>query len=464
MVVPRNESIPQLPLFFHPQKPVIVGFDAPEISSDGGFLLLRELDDALGLTAGFAAYLPDDRDPVRVVHDRHEQARQRIFQIAQGYEDCNDADRLRHDPLLKAVSDRLPQDPTGLSSQPTLSRFENAVNRRSLGRLVRWFERTYIDTLAQDKDVVILDIDATDDPTHGQQQLTFFHGYYDHYMYHPLMVYDGETGDLITVILRPGNRHASRGALGTLRRLIRKIRKRCPQAAIVVRGDSGFCVPKMLRGLERLDATLGNVDYLLGIAKNSRLGRALEPTMAEVRERQQGTQKEVRYTGFSYAARSWDRSRWVIGKAEVSWKGDNPRYVITTLRGFEPEAIYRAYCERGRCENWIKDFKNALKADRLSCSSFAANFLRLLLHAVAYRLMHTLRRLIAPHSEKLGKAQFDTLRLNLLRVAVQVTESVRRIVVRLPRAFPEAPLFRNLAARLALLPPARSATGPAAPS
>lgn len=455
MAAPNTECIPQLTLPFHPRVPIVVRFDAPEISSDAGLLLDRQVDDELGLSAGFAACLPDDRDPERVLHSRQEQARQRIYQIVQGYEDCNDADRLRHDPVLKAVCDRLPLD-AGLSSQPTLSRFENAVGRRTLCRLVRWFERSYVKTLPRNKQVVILDIDATDDETHGQQQLTFFHGYYDHYMYHPLLVYDGESGNLITAILRPGNRHASRGAMGTLRRLIRKIRQRCPEAAIVVRGDSGFCVPKVLAGLERLDQKMGMIDYLFGIAKNSRLGQALEPTMERARARQTGTEKAVLYTSFHYAAHSWDRSRWVIGKAEVNRLGDNPRYLITTLREFEPEMIYRAYCERGRCELWIKDFKNALCAERLSCSRFAANFFRLLLHAAAYRLMHALRERVAPLSQKLGRAQFDTLRLRLLRVAAQVTQTTRRVLLRLPTVFPEATVFRQLAASLASAPPAPS--------
>ena len=201
---------------------------------------------------------------------------------------------------------------------------------------------------------------------------------------------------------------------------------------------------------------MGGIDYVFGIAKNSRLGQALEPTMEQARARQRGGEKEVLYTSFEYAARSWDRSRWVIGKAEVTRLGDNPRYLITTLRGFEPEMIYHAYCERGRCELWIKDFKNALCADRLSCSRFVANFFRLLLHAAAYRLMHALRERVAPLSQQLGRAQFDTLRLRLLRVAAQVTQSTRRIRVRLPKAFPDVVLFRRLAASLADMPAAPS--------
>ena len=268
------------------------------------------------------------------------------------------------------------------------------------------------------------------------------------------MVYDGDTGDLITAILRPGNRHASRGAKGLLRRLILKIRKRCPQAAIVVRGDSGFCVPEVLRGLERLDLELGDVDYLFGIAKNPRLLRLLEPAMTQAQEQQVGHSKGVVFTSFAYAARSWPRSRRVIGKAEHNWLGPNPRFLLTSIEGFEPEMLYRAYCERGRCELWIKDFKNAMAADRLSCSSFQANFFRLLLHATAYQLMHALRRRLAPISAKLGRAQFDTLRLKLLRVSAEVKQTVRRIRVRLSKAFPQAAVFREVAVRLAAEPAA----------
>ena len=453
MTTPNPECIPQLTLTFHPDLPIVVRFDAPEISSDAGVLLQRQVDDALGLTAGFAACLPDDRDPQRVVHDRREQSRQRIYQIAQGYEDCNDADRLRHDPLLKSACDQVPED-DGLSSQPTLSRFENAFDWRTLGRLVQWFETSYLEVLPSETDVVILDIDATDDETHGRQQLSFFHGYYDHYMYHPLLVYDGLSGNLVTALLRPGNHHANRNALGTLRRVIRKIRKRLPTASIVVRGDSAFCSPKILKGLEKLNRKYGDIDYLFGIAKNSRLGRKLEPLMEKVRLRQVGSQKETQFTHFAYAARSWDRERWVIGKAEVNRLGDNPRYLITSIRGFEPEMLYRAYCERGRCELWIKDFKNALSADRLSCSRFLANSFRLLLHAAAYRLMHAMRENVRPLSDTLGRSQFDTLRLKILRVAAQVTQTKRRILVRLPRAFPDAEVFGQLATRLAQVPPA----------
>lgn len=448
MTAPKTQCTPQVPLPFHPQLPVVVQFDAPEISSNGGALLLRQIDDVLGLTAELAACLPDDRDPARVIHSRQEQARQRVFQIALGYSDCNDADRLRLDPLLNTVCDRTPKDPQGLSSQPTLSRLENSVTGSALRRILNRMANSYVASLARETEVVILDIDATDDATHGAQQLSFFHGYYDHHMYHPVLVFDGESGQLITAVLRPGNTHASRGARAILRRLIRKIRRRLPQAAIVVRADSGFCVPKVVNELERLDAKLGNVDYLLGIARNPVLERHLEPTMQEAQRRQVGKQQVILFTSFDYAAKTWPRRRRVIGKADYSWRGRNPRFVVTSLKEIPPEDLYRAYCERGQCENRIKDFKNALLGDRLSCSSFRANFFRLLLHATAYRLMHALRQRLRPLCATSGKAQFDTLRLRLLKVAAVVKESARRILVQLPEAFPEVRTFHDLLLRL----------------
>lgn len=444
-----TECIAQQTLPFHCRLPVVVRYDAPETSSNGGALLLRQMDEQLRLTEGLARCLSDDRDPSRVRHDRHEQVRQRVFQIALGYEDGNDADTLRQDPLLKTVCERTPNDTEGLSSQPTLSRFENAVHGRSLKKLLSFLENSYVRSLSAEAKVVILDIDATDDETHGRQQLSFFHGYYDHHMYHPLLVYDGVSGQLITAVLRPGNTHASRGAKGVLRRLVRKIRRRCPQAAIVVRADSGFCVPRLLRELERLETRYGGVDYLFGLARNPVLVRLLEPEMQraeEIFKRRQ--EKVVRFTSFAYAAASWPHRRRVVGKAERTSLGRNPRFVLTSLEGFGAEELYRAYCERGRCENWIKDLKNALYADRLSCTRFRANFFRLLLHAAAYRLMHALRQELATISPILGRAQFDTLRLRLLRVAAQVRQSVRRVLVRLPRAFPQADVFAQLLDRL----------------
>ena len=335
-------------------------------------------------------------------HDRHEQVRQRLYQIALGYPDCNDADRLRHDPFLKSVCGCSPQA-EGLSSQPTLSRLENAVDGRTLRVLLREIEEQYVRSFTEAPEVIVLDIDSTDDPTHGQQQLSFFHGYYDQHMYHPLVIFDGERGQLVSAVLRPGNAHAARGAMGVLRRMIRRLKQRFPYVQIVVRGDSAFAVPRVLRMLEDLERELGGIAYVFGLAQNPVLLRFGAAALSGARLRFQATKQTVQhFDAFAYAAETWPQARHVSRKAEVSEHGANPRFVVTSLPEFAPALLYHAYCARGQCENFIKDFKNALQADRLSCSTFAANFFRLLEHAAAYVLFHALRTQVAPLAPQLG--------------------------------------------------------------
>ncbi len=437
----------QLALDFHRERPVVVTFDAPQTSSDGGAVLLRQVDDFLGLSGWMAQLLPDRRDPVKTQHSTQELLRQRIYQIALGYEDCNDADWLRHDPALKTACDLLPFDGGALSSQPTLSRLENSVSMRVVTQMARALIDRWVTALPDETDVVILDIDATDDETHGGQQLSFFHGYYDHHMYHPLLLFDGAGGELITAILRPGNVHAGRGAARLLRRVIRAIKHRFPSAQVVVRGDAGFSLPAIMNELERLDAELGDVDYLLGLAKNDVLLRLAAPVLEAAGQQQRASGGTVKlFSSFLYATKeTWPQPRRVVVKAEHSDKGANPRFVVTSLEGVRPDWLYHAYIQRGAAENWIKDLKNALAADRLSCCRFAANAFRLLLHSAAYVLMHALRTQLAPLAPRLATAQFDTLRLRLLKVAALVSRSARRILIRLPRAFPFATAFHDLA-------------------
>ena len=441
-----EHTVPQLTFDFYRDLPVVTTFDAPETSSDGGLLLLRSVDDCIGLSRWFAQCVPDKRNKKFVQHHRIEQVRQRVYQIALGYEDCNDATSLRADPLFKTVCERAPDDEQGLSSQPTLSRLENAVDMRAVCTLLLAFERTYVESLPADTTLVILDIDSTDDETHGHQQLSFFHGYYDHYMYHHLLVFDGE-GRLVTVLLRPGNTHASRGAAPLVARVIRAIKTRFPQAQIVVRGDSGFCVPRFIETIEALDRELGEVYYIFGCAKNPVLLRLAQPLIKLAEESYKVQHHKVRLFGdFEYAAETWPHTRHVIAKAEHSDKGANPRFVVTSIDGFEARDLYdAAYCARGQCENNIKDLKNALRSDRLSCETFVANFFRLLLHAAAYRLMYSIRERAACARPELARTQFDTLRLRLLKVAAHVTRSVRRILVRLPLAFSWANVFARVA-------------------
>lgn len=445
-----TECNTQLTLFDHPQKRIDVAFDAPQVSSDGGLLLLRQAELATRICEKLAALLPDDRDWSRIVHSRKEQITQRVFMIACGYEDCNDADSLRHDPLFKTVCDGTPRDEHGLSCQSTLSRLENLVSARVVVVAQRLFEDEYVAGLPDDTDVVVLDIDSTDDETHGQQELACFHGFYDHHMYHPLLVFD-DAGRLITFRLRAGNTHAAKLARPMLDRVIRKIKARFPRCQVVVRADSGFCVPRMLRNLEQLHDELGDVDYVLGIARNQVLERTVEEAKKLARDLYEASGRRARvFTDFFYAAGTWEVERWVVAKAEHGRLGENPRFVLSTLTDFPPGMVYRAYCGRGACELRIKDLKNALFADRLSCSRFVANAFRLCLHAAAYRLMTAVRDRVGEVNPQLGRAQFDTLRLKLLKVGALISESARRIRVRLSRSHPLATVF------MAMLQPAPS--------
>jgi hypothetical protein len=456
--VPTTACISPIEVQFQSRR-TVVSADGPRISSDGGAILLRQVDQRLGITDRMAGLLGDSRDPLRVRHSRREQLRQRVYQICLGYEDCNDANWLRHDPVLRLACDA---EDHPMSSQPTLSRFENAVTGRELNRLWRDYERSYVDELDPTTDLVVLDIDGTDDETHGNQQLSFFHGFYDHHMFHPLLVFDALSGQLMTALLRPGRAHAAKGAISILTRLIRAIRRRCHRAAILVRGDSAFAMPKLLERLEQLNAELGDVDYVIGVAKNSRLLELAEPLRSSVTEQFDDRQQFVRrFTWLSYASKSWPSKRAVICKVEHSSRGENPRFVVTTLDEFSPGLIYDvAYCARGQSENFIKDLKNALHADRLSCHRFVANAFRLLLHAIAYRLMHALRAAVArvapdvvyvsTERVQLATAQMDTLRLRLLKVAAYISSSVRRVLIRLPAAFPLAGIFFAVARELAV--------------
>jgi hypothetical protein len=446
-----TDCSPRIAFDFHPRLPIVTSFDAPESSSDGGVLLLRALDERLGLTARFAEQLPDGRDPRFVQHPRVEQLRQRVYQIALGYEDCNDATRLRNDRAFKVACDRLPEDEAGLSSQPTLSRMENAVPMSKIKPLLLDVENGFVQSLSRRRKLVVLDIDPTDDPTHGAQQLTFFHGYYDTYMYFPLLVFDGETGDLASVVLRPGNVGGARGAKGLIDRLVRAVRLRCPHAMILVRADGAFATPEFLTKLDELHEQLGEVRYVIGLPKNNVLLERLRPWMVTAQAWFEHTGKpERRFHAFEHKAGTWKHDRRVIGKAEHLADGANPRFVVTNLTE-EPEPIYLTYCGRGQAENYIKAFKNAVHGDRLSCSTFAANFFRALVHALAYRLLHALRERVQPMDKP--QMQFDTLRIRLLKVAAIITQSARRILVRLPACFPAREMFLAAARSLAWTAP-----------
>ena len=410
----------------------IVGrFDGGRLSSDGGLVLLAQLDRQWGLTERLATCLRDRRQPGKVRQPLRDLFRQRVYQIAAGYEDCNDADRLAGDPMLKLAVGRCPQSDRPLASQPTLSRFENSVSPGDLYRLsealVEFFIHSGAGGSCHGKGTprqIVLDLDATDDPTHGQQQLTFFHGYYDEYCYLPLLVFaqaDGGEQQIIAAVLRPGNVHAGHRSVAILRRIVAQLRAAWPGVRLVVRGDSGEALPEVYDWCEA-----NGVDYMIGLARNPRLMRLAEPLLQAAREEQRAGQGPVRHCHeLSYAADSWPGERRVILKAEVTDRGDNPRFVVTSCAEGSPEELYGFYAERGEMENRIKELNNDLHADRTSCHRFVANQFRLLLHAVAYLLLTLLRAALA--GTELACAQVCTLQLRVLKIGVRVEQTARRV-------------------------------------
>jgi hypothetical protein len=391
--------------------PVVAAFDAGPLTSDGGLVWLARADDQLGLSTTYAAQLRDwRRGPVR--HPLALLVRQRVLQIACGYADQDDADTLRGDPLLKLACGRRPVEDVDLASQPTLSRLENSVDRRAcyrlahaLGQLYLWErERTGVPSR------VLLDLDGTDDPTHGAQEGSAYHGYYRQHMYHPLLIDDGDTHQLITAVLRPGTAHASHGAVAVLKRLVAALRARWPTVQIAIRADSGFAVPAVYAFCER-----AQVEFTLGLAPNPRLRALAAPLVVAVAQEHQQTGAKVRRVADGqYAADSWPHPRRVVFKAEGLEQGSNLRFVVTSRADLEPLPLYDWYVDRGEAEQWIKDFKRGCAADRLSCHRFWANQFRLLLHAAAYWLLDTLRRMLV--AVGLPRLQLDTLRLRLVKI------------------------------------------------
>ena len=433
-------------------RPATVVFDQPQMTSDGGALLLKAVDEKLGLTRRLASALVDPREPGKVRHSLCDMLRQRIFGICCGYGDTNDVARIGADPMHKLLLDRDPIDGADLASQPTLSRFENDRRRVDLYRLGEALAETVIKShrrrLGGRKcKLVTLDLDPTDDPVHGQQQLSLFNRYYDSWCYLPMLAFatfnDESDQHLLAAVLRPGTAHPKIGTVALLRRLIPALREAFPSAVIRVRLDGGFCCPEVL---DYLDGQ--NVEYLIGMAKNSVLQDVAAADVALARECFAIAGQTVPVYGEQwYAAGTWDRERRVIHKAEVvALPGRKPRnnlrFVVTNMR-LTPRAVYDIYRRRGDSENRIKELKGELDLGRLSCHGFWANQLRLLLSAAAFVLMQTLRVRLARIG--LATAQVQTLRLRLLKIGGRVTRSARRYVIHLAAAHPWARQWRQAA-------------------
>ena len=433
-------------------KPVVAQFDQRQGSSDGGAILLKAADRRLQLTQALAACLVDQRQPGKVEHEVEELLAQRVYGIACGYADANDDARLSEDPVHKLLVGRDPAEGADLASQPTLCRFENAPDRKQLYRMGEALADAVIERhrrrLHGRARLITLDLDPTDDPTHGAQQLTFFNTHYDTWCYLPVMGFVSFNGEqeqyLVTAVLRPGNAPASAGATGILWRLLKRLWEAFPKARVRVRLDGGFAEPQVLAFLDAM-----GVEYVVAMAKNAVLNRLAEPQMEEARQlSQESGQTEHVYGEGRYAAQSWATERRVIFKAEVvrheeKDPKDNPRFVITNLK-HNPQWIYeQVYCARGDIENRLKELHQGLEIDRTSCTKFWANQFRVWMTAAAYVLMQELR-LRAARTE-CARAQVWTLRERLLKLGARVVVSVRRVVIHLPVSFPFLSSFRQIA-------------------
>lgn len=424
------------------EKPVVAQFDQPHGSSDGGAMLLKACDERLCLTERIAACFPDERQPGKVKHTLHDLVRQRVFAIACGYADGNDAARLANDPMHKMLVDRDPLDGAALASQPTLSRFENAPGPKVLYRMGETLADAVIKRQRRahrKAKRITVELDPTDDPTHGAQQLTLFNGHYDTWCYLPVagfIRFDEQPEQyLFTYVLRGGRAPAKQGAIGILKRVFARLHENFPKARLRVRLDGGFAGPEMFDFLEG-----ERVEYIIAMAANSVLNALAEPAMRRARALSaKSGQTEHLYTECRYAAGSWGIKRRVIIKAEVvqapgSAPRDNPRYVVTNLSAGPKHLYENVYCQRGEIENRIKELHHGLEIDRTSCTHFWANQLRVLLTAAAYVLMQELRAAAA--GTDCARAQVSTLRERLLKLGAWVERSVRRIVLHLPQHAP----------------------------
>jgi hypothetical protein len=462
---------------FWSELPIIVEPSDAQLSSDAGLLPLRQFDEQIGLTRRFVQALNDPRVPELCNHTFLEMVHSRIFGILAGYEDQNDHDALRHDPIFKLVADRSPQAEP-LASQPTLSRFENAIDIASLKRLRDCFIDEFIASFVVSPKHLTFDLDAVDDPTHGEQQLALFHGYFDQYQYFPIFITCAQNDQTVMLSLRPGSMHAALGADADLEYLVHRLRRAWPGVHIHVRGDAGCGVPWMYAVCERL-----SLDYTFGISANAVLKRASESLVNQAVAQFEATKESQRlFDAFWYRAGTWSTPRWVIVKAEANAQGTNRRFIVTNRPGARvmPLAAYEDYAARGEAENRNKELKCDLHIDRTSDHRFMANFFRLYLHAAANNLLVRLRRAFASpppapaftildpatdpavptealegksrrryfsqrrQADPLGEGQPCTWRSLLIKVAAAVTVSSRRVVVRLSASWPYLDWYHRL--------------------
>jgi hypothetical protein len=478
------QSAWQLSFGFLGTKPIFVEPVEESLTTDAGLLPIREFDEQFQLTARFAAALDDPRHLAFVDHPFQEMTRSRIYGILAGYADQNDHDQLRHDPVFKLLAGRQPSDDP-LASQPTLSRFENAISVPALQRLRDMLIDQFLDSFQEPPRRLTFDIDTFDDPTHGQQQLTFFHGYYDQYQYQPRLITCAQNDLVVMMCLLYGSAHAALGADDDVKYLVGRVRQKWPDVVIEIRGDSGMAVPAMYEECERL-----RVEYTFGLGMNSVLKSRSEELLAEAVNRYEQTAEPQRlFVGFEYQAGSWTQPRWVVVKAEAHAQGTNRRAVVTNRAGARvlPEAAYDEYVQRGESENRNKEIKCGMEADRLSDHRYFANLFRLYMHVAAMNLLVRLRCHVAdpppePPADELpreawagrrrrqyfnqrrdrdplGEGHACTWRMRLIKVAARVVQTTRRIVVCLSGSWPHLDHYRQVSQQVLVLAQPRRESG-----
>jgi len=421
-----------------------ISCDLDTQSSDFGLIITSKIDEKIGLTKGLSKILTDLRDQRYVIHKLEEILKQRIYEIVQGYEDCNDHQELRKDQLLQLTVKN--EKNVLLASQPTLCRFENEINKMTkteeVSKSLRVYEMEeylmdfYVNSLSSETRSIKLDIDGTADKVHGNQQLSFFNGYYHNKVFYPILVFDASNNRLASALLRPGNSGGYEDAPLILSRLIEKIKKRFPKCRITIRADAAFGCSLFLDFLDELNIKYGKISYEIGISGNNNLKKIAKPKLLKLKkqiENCKGIKYVKKYYTTNYQAESWSKKRRIIFKVEVNETKSNTRFVVTNYRK-SPKETYKTYCQRGMMENWIGDFKNSINGDRLSCSDWFANQIRFYLFCFAYVLMNEIRLLM--NGTEFYKMRLWNLRNKLLKVAVSIKVTSRCVRLRLPSNYP----------------------------
>jgi hypothetical protein len=445
--ISENEN-PILDLFPVSNKKVELSFSGERISSDGGLLLLREVENQLGILERISSCITDVRDSRYIDHTLKEMITQRVFQIAAGYEDCNDCNDLRSDMVMKACANRLPQTGDDLASQPTMSRLENTVTTRDLYKIGRELLDFFVASYSTQPGVIIIDCDDTNNNTYGQQELALFNNYYHDHCYMPLHIYEGLTGKLITTILKPGRRNKQNNVASLLKKLICHLREKWPDTLIIVRGDSHFASKDFMEWCANNPLT----GYITGLSGNKKLHELARVTIDSAeREYKQYGRPVKRYHSFMYQAGSWEIPQKVVVKVEVSAMGTNIRYIVSNLTKVRAKELYeKGYCARGGMELRIKEHKLYLKSDRSSCNSFRANQFRLFMHSIAYVLLHTMQKELFKGTQ-FANATFKTIREKIIKTAAWVKEMKTKIKIELPKTCTTKALQTNAFEMLSML-------------